>query len=627
MCGICGFSGHPDNELLHKMGNAIKHRGPDDEGYYSDGRMNLCSRRLSIVDLKFGGQPVYNEDSSVLAVWNGEIYNHRELTADLKKRGHDFYSDHSDSELIVHLYEEYGTDFVQKLNGMFAIALWDRKRERLLLIRDRMGIKPLFYYYSGTQIVFASEIKSILLHPAYEKEINPAGIYSYFSFQEVCSPVTAFAGIYALRPGTMLSFSTSGIELSSYFKLSFQPVCTDSFETAVEKTRFLLEDAVKIRMHADVEIGSFLSGGLDSGIVTALASSHTSGSFNTYCLKHEARHPGTLYHKDEDVLCASRIAEQYHTAHTCIPMTAEDMISGIDTVIRAFDQPFAASASTWFLSRRASQDVKVVLSGDGADELFGSYTLQQLAFPMQHFSRMKKQGISAENMDAALLAPFCDNREFLENLYSFCDDSEMLLSYRMLNMTDTDKALFLSEDVFGDFLNKKRTLVQLREIFSGLSGTDALNRSLEYYQATFLPDQVLSYTDALSMAHGLEIRSPFFDYRLVNYVNSLPGSYKIRNGETKYLLKKAAKGFLPDELICRKKEGFIPPIHDWLRFELKEYITDTLSPAAVSRYPFLKADNVSFLLHKYYSAPLENDYLADIIWNLVCFERWCELYI
>lgn len=627
MCGICGFSGHPDDNLLHKMGNTIKHRGPDDEGYYSDGRMNLCSRRLSIVDLKFGAQPVYNEDSSVIAVWNGEIYNHRELTADLKRQGHDFYSDHSDSELIVHLYEEYGIDFVQKLNGMFAIALWDRKSERLFLIRDRMGIKPLFYYYNGTQIIFASEIKSILLHPEYKKEINPSALYSYFSFQEVCSPATAFAGIYALRPGTMLSFSASGIKRSSYFKLSFQPVCTDSLETAVEKTRLLLEDAIKIRMRADVEIGSFLSGGLDSGIVTALASSNTTAPFKTYCLKHEARHPGSLYHKNEDVLFASRIAEQYKTAHTCIPMTAEDMICELDTVLRAFDQPFAASASTWFLSGRASQDVKVVLSGDGADELFGSYTLQQLTFPMQHFSRLKKQGIFAEDMDAALLAPFADRREFLNNLFDFCEGSEILLSYRMLNMTDADKALFLSDEVFGEFLDKKRTLTQLREIFSGLTGTDALNRSLEYYQTSFLPDQVLSYTDTLSMAHGLEIRSPFLDYRLVDYVNSLPGSYKIHNGETKYLLKKAAKGLLPEELIFRKKEGFIPPIHDWLRFELKEYVTDTLSPSSVSRYPFLKADNVSFLLHKYYSAPAENDYLADIIWNLLCFERWCELYV
>ncbi len=631
MCGICGFSGHADDELLDRMGNAILHRGPDGAGCYSDGRMNLCSRRLSIVDLPAGGQPVQNEDSTVFAVANGEIYNYRTLIADLKEKGHDFSSDHSDTEVIVHLYEEYGIDFVQKLNGMFAIALWDRKRDCLYLIRDRMGVKPLFYYYNGTKIIFASEIKSILLHPSYTKRINTKALYSYFSFQAVSSPETAFSDIYALRPGTILTFSASGKKLTRYYTPSFAPVSKDSLPTAIEKIRYLLKDAVKLRLDADVLIGAFLSGGLDSGIVTTLASSMTGQPLYTYCLKHEIKRPGTLYHKAEDAANAARTAESCHTLHTCMPMTASDMISQLDTVIRCFDQPFAASASTWFLSGIARRDVKVVLSGDGADELFGSYPPQQLAFPMQYFSSMQKQGFSAaelsSHMDPVKLAPFSDRTDFLSALYSFSGGSEVRLSYRMLNMTDDDKAWFLSKDAFGDLITEKQTLVQLREIFSSLGGTDALNRSLEYFQTTFLPDQVLSYTDTLSMAHGLEIRSPFLDYRLVDYVNSLPGSYKIRNGETKYLLKKAAKGLLPDELIYQKKEGFIPPIHDWLRAELKEFVTDTLSYSAISRYPFLNADAVQFLLHKYYAAPSENDYLSDIIWNLVCFERWCELYI
>ena len=636
MCGICGFSGHADDALLNHMGNAIRHRGPDGTGCYSDGRMNLCSRRLSIVDPVFGGQPVQNEDSTIFAVWNGEIYNYRELILDLKKKGHSFYSDHSDSELIVHLYEEYGTDFVKKINGMFAIALWDRKVERLFLIRDRLGVKPLFYYYNGTKIVFASEIKSILLHPSYTKKINPSALYSYFSFQAVCSPGTAFSDIYALRPGTMLTFSASGKKLTRYYSPSFAPVSRDSLPTAIEKIRFLLEDAVKLRLDADVEIGAFLSGGLDSGAVTAIASTaSTSGAvtssaaqdkpLRTYCLKHEARHPGTLYRKAADTANSARAAAYCHTNHTCIPMTAQDMIADLDTVIRCFDQPFAASASTWFLAKRARNDVKAVLSGDGADELFGSYLPQQLAFPMQYFSKIKAQNPTSP--DLAKLVPFADRLDFLSSLFDFCKGSEVLLSYRMLNMTDADKGLFLSDEVFGEQIAGKQTLMQLREIFSTLSGTDALNRSLEYFQTSFLPDQVLSYTDALSMAHGLEIRSPFLDHRLVDYVNSLPGSYKIRGGETKYLLKKAAKGLLPDELVYQKKEGFIPPIHDWLHTELKEYVTDTLSRTSILRYPFLKADAVQFLLHKYYAAPVENDYLADIIWNLVCFARWCALYV
>ena len=627
MCGICGFSGHANDGLLDQMGNAIRHRGPDGSGCYSDGRMNLCSRRLSIVDPVSGGQPVENEDSTVFAVWNGEIYNYRSLITELKGKGHLFSSDHSDSELIVHLYEEYGIRFVEKLNGMFAIALWDRNKECLYLICDRMGVKPLFYYYNGTEIVFASEIKSILLHPSYPKKINANALYSYFYFQSVSSPETAFLDIYALRPGTILTFTASGKKLTRYFAPSFSPVSKDSLPTAIEKIRFLLKDAVKLRLDADVEIGTFLSGGLDSGIVTTLASSLADHPLRSYCLEHESRRPGAFYQKEKDTANAARTANACHTIHTTAPMTASDMISELDTVIRCFDQPFAASASTWFLSGRAHSDVKAVLSGDGADELFGSYPLQQLAFPMQYFSQMKANGLSPADMDPALLAPFSDRSDFLANLYDYSGGSEVRLSYRMLNMTDDEKALFLSDEVFGELISKKQTLLQLREIFSSLSGADALNRSLEYFQTSFLPDQVLSYTDALSMAHGLEIRSPFLDCRLVDYVNSLPGSYKIRNGETKYLLKQAAKGLLPDDIIFQKKEGFIPPIHDWLRAELKEFVTDTLSPSAILRYPFLKADAVQFLLHKYYRDPTGNDYLADIIWNLVCFARWCELYV
>lgn len=627
MCGFCGFSGQSDDALLEKMGNAIRHRGPDDFGFYSDNRMNLYARRLSILDLKEGVQPAHNEDSSIIAVFNGEIYNYQELIDSLKERGHDFYSNHSDSELLVHLYEEYGTHFVDKLNGMFAIALWDRKKERLLMVRDRMGVKPLFYHYDGNQILFASEIKSILKHPAYHKEVNPAALYAYFSFQQICSPATAFSGIFSLRPGNMLIFEHGKMNLSSYYSLSFQPVCTDSMETAIEKIRFLLTDSVKIRSKADVEIGAFLSGGLDSGIICALATEQSDTSLRTFSLLHESKHPGNLYHKKEDAYWANEVSNQYHTLHTNTVMSAQDMADHLDAVLQAFDQPFAASASTYFLSQTAKKDVKVVLSGDGADELFGSYLPQQLAFPMQNFARMRQHAIAPADMEAPLLQPFETQKEFLEHLYTFTQGNEVLLHYRMLNMTDEEKALFLSDSYFGNYSKHNTTLAQLREIFALLDGTDVLNRSLQYYWNTFLPDQVLSYTDALSMAHGLEIRSPFLDYRLVNYVASLPGSYKIHKGESKFLLKQVAKNLLPQGLIKRKKEGFVPPIHDWLPHELKEYVTDILSPSAISKYPFLNADSILFLLHKYYAAPLENDRLADLIWNLLCFQKWCELYV
>ena len=609
------------------MGNTLRHRGPDDFGYYSDNQMNFYARRLSILDLKEGIQPAHNEDSSVIAVLNGEIYNYSELIQQLKKLGHIFYSDHSDSELIVHLYEEYGTHFVDKLNGMFAIAIWDRKNDCLLLVRDRMGVKPLFYHYNGNQIIFASEIKSILKHPAYHKEVNPAALYAYFSFQQICSPNTAFSGIFSLRPGNMLIFKHGNLNLVSYFKLSFQNVCNDSLQTSIEKIQFLLKDSVKIRLHADVEIGAFLSGGLDSSLICALAANQSENPLRTFSLLHESKNSGTLYHKKEDAFWANKVSEQYHTFHTTSSMSAQDIADNLDNILRAFDQPFAASVSTYFLSQTAKHDVKVVLSGDGADELFGSYLPQQLAFPMQNFTRMKKNAIPLSGMEASLLQPFESQKDFLTHIYEFSKGNEVLLHYRMLNMTDDEKALFLSDSFFGNYSKDKATLAQLREIFALLDGKDVLNRSLQYYWNTFLPDQVLSYTDALSMAHGLEIRCPYLDYRLVTYVASLPGSYKIYKGQSKYLLKQAANDLLPKTLIERKKEGFVPPIHDWLPYELKEYVTDILSPSAILKYPFLNADSVLFLLHKYYTAPSENDRLADLIWNILSFQKWCELYL
>lgn len=627
MCGFCGFSGRSNNTLLKEMGNTLRHRGPDDFGYYSDNQMNFYARRLSILDLKEGIQPAHNEDSSVIAVLNGEIYNYSELIQQLKKLGHIFYSDHSDSELIVHLYEEYGTHFVDKLNGMFAIAIWDRKNDCLLLVRDRMGVKPLFYHYNGNQIIFASEIKSILKHPAYHKEVNPAALYAYFSFQQICSPNTAFSGIFSLRPGNMLIFKHGNLNLVSYFKLSFQNVCNDSLQTSIEKIQFLLKDSVKIRLHADVEIGAFLSGGLDSSLICALAANQSENPLRTFSLLHESKNSGTLYHKKEDAFWANKVSEQYHTFHTTSSMSAQDIADNLDNILRAFDQPFAASVSTYFLSQTAKHDVKVVLSGDGADELFGSYLPQQLAFPMQNFTRMKKNAIPLSGMEASLLQPFESQKDFLTHIYEFSKGNEVLLHYRMLNMTDDEKALFLSDSFFGNYSKDKATLAQLREIFALLDGKDVLNRSLQYYWNTFLPDQVLSYTDALSMAHGLEIRCPYLDYRLVTYVASLPGSYKIYKSQSKYLLKQAANDLLPKTLIERKKEGFVPPIHDWLPYELKEYVTDILSPSAILKYPFLNADSVLFLLHKYYTAPSENDRLADLIWNILSFQKWCELYL
>ncbi|ABR30375.1 hypothetical protein SU69_02610 [Thermosipho melanesiensis] len=624
MCGIVGFSGKGNPNILKSMNDAIYHRGPDEEGFYQDEFMNLGSRRLSIIDIEKGKQPIHNESKDVWVVWNGEIYNFLTLRNELIEKGHSFYTDHSDSEVIVHLYEEYNLNFVNKINGMFAIAIWDKKNKKLVLVRDRMGQKPLFYTIINGNIIFASEIKAILKHPMVKKEPNFEALNHYFTFKNIPAPFTAFENIYSIFPGEMLIFDVNikKLEHLKYWNIDFSKQNNDKFEEAIYKIRKLLEDSVKNRMVSDVPIGAYLSGGLDSSSVVAFMIRNSNKRVKTFSLGYTT----FLEHKAHDIISARKVAKIFGTEHYEYFMSPDELIEDISKVLRSFDSPFSGAISTFFLTKLISKHVKVALSGDGADELFGSYLAPRLAQPLSYLENIYeklKKGYKLSDKDLNNLRPFENNIEFLEKLYLYSKGSLEKWKYKILLFKDEEKRLLLNPKIFK--FNKFNSYELLSKDVSNLKALDPLNKVLELEWKTLLPDQVLAFVDFLSMAHSVEVRSPFLDYRLVEYVASLPGSWKIKKGIIKYILKEALKGILPKEIINRKKEGFVLPVFWWIKRELKPFVMCHLNKSSLKKSVF-NFEYINKLLSEYYNNKNNDFQLAAKIWNVVSFKIWWDLY-
>lgn len=620
MCGICGFTGQPDEQTIKKMTNLIYHRGPDEDGFYSDQQVSLAMRRLSIVDIYSGHQPVHNEDKTIWVVFNGEIYNFEYLRDSLGKKGHRFYTDHSDTEVLVHLYEDYGLDFVKELNGMFAIALWDIKKETLILVRDRMGVKPLFYASTGGNLVFGSEIKSILAYPDYKKEVSYAGIYHYFSFKNVPSPLTAFDGIFSLMPGEMLTYSKGDIKKTRYWQIDFSKPNNLSAAQIKDRVFSILEDAVKIRMNCDVPFGAYLSGGVDSSAVVAMMSRFMDQPIKTFTLGYE----DDFQNKAADLHFAREVSKAFNTEHHEYIMSFREVPDQIDKVIEAFDQPFSGTISTFFLSKLIRDNVTVALSGDGADELFGSYLTHRLAQPMDYFAKVYDKyrlGQLDEN-DKLLLKPFEDNLEFLESLFVQSQGDPIRWRSQLLTFTEKEKSHILSDEFLAHVGNES-SQDYISSYFDYGTAEDPLNRILEVDWHSLLPDQVLAFVDFLSMAHSVEVRSPFLDYRLVEFVATIPGHLKIKNGNVKDILKESVEAILPEGVTKRPKEGFVLPIFNWLRGPLRAYVGEILSEEKVNQHGFLKYNVVSDLVDEFMNG---NIGLAAKVWNIMMFQVWWNRY-
>jgi asparagine synthase (glutamine-hydrolysing) len=609
MCGITGFTGHPNRVVLERMTESLRHRGPDSDGYWEGSGISLAMRRLAIIDVETGQQPVFNEDNTVAVVFNGEIYNHVELRTKLLRAGHTFSTDHSDTEVIVHLYEEFGLDFLHHLNGMFAIALWDSKQRKLILARDRLGIKPLYFAAVGGDLVFGSEPKALLGHPAVSASPDFASVHHYLSLKNVPAPRSAFRDIEQLRGGELAVYDGRTVERQRWWRADFSQQSALSEADAAGHIRELLHDSVRLQMRSDVPFGAYLSGGVDSSAVVGLLATIGGRKLKTFTLTYDDDFPN----KENDRVFARMVAERFGTEHHEHLVTFEDLPEKLEHIVESFDEPFSGVISTYFLTQSIADHVKVALSGDGADELFGSYLAHRIAEPLHAYSSGQRDlaARSASPGDFARLAGIAGRG----------DEAAQRMGLYLID--DAQKHSLYSPEMAAA-VGGVRTEDTIRDILNDCQSTDPLNRALYLDQETLLPDQVLPFVDRLSMAHSVEVRPPFLDHRLAEFAATLPGSMKIRGGRVKHILKEAVKDLLPPELLARPKEGFVMPINEWLLGKLKPYVEATLSPGRLARHGLFRISAIQALLREHYSGVANR---GNQIWNLLMLQLWWERYV
>jgi len=586
MCGICGFT-WPDTFLGEKCTREIRHRGPDQSGVFAAEGITLGHRRLSIIDLsEQGRQPMTNEDGSLQLVFNGEIYNFVELRETLIKQGHRF-SSQADSEVILHGYEEWGDDCLQHLRGMFALALWDRNQQRLLVARDRLGIKPLYYYHRAGRFAFASEIKGLLAIPEIPREVNRQALYDYLGYEFVPSPATMFAGIYKLPPGHLLEFSQGRLDVRPYWDLTFTSNWTAPDE-AVEALRDLLRDTVRLHLISDVPLGVFLSGGLDSSTLVALMRSLGVTPLRTFSIGY----PDPSF---SELPYAQMVAERFETDHQVL-MIPEVTSEDLEAAVWHLDEPMTdLSALPLFLvCREARKHVTVCLSGEGGDEIFAGYDRFR-ASKFDHYYRRLPEWLREKIIYRALerLPDQPQKKGAINVLKRFIEGSHLPLEgghlrWQYFGSPDWEKFLFKEEfrqavsmDPFGP----------IRAHQDRCPATDRLNREIYLDLKFVMPDSVLMKVDKMSMAHALEIRVPFLDHRVVEFAAGLPSDWKLKGFETKAIFRKALKGLLPETIVGRGKQGYSLPIKNLLREGLKEYMVARLNESPIIRetmhLPFL----------------------------------------
>jgi len=613
VCGIAGVFGKADPATVEMMLRRIAYRGPDDEFLVSGPRFTLGARRLSIIDVEGGRQPLSNETGTVWAAQNGELYNFPELRPALEAKGHRFRT-RSDTEIIPHLYEDWGAEFPSRLLGMFAIAVWDDARECGLLARDHTGKKPLYYLPRPGALYFASEIKCLLAVRDYERRLNPVAVHHFLSYKHVPDPDTAFEGIQSLGPAQTLSWSArDGVRVSTYWSLDWAPDPDwdrmDEEEIAL-RVAASLKEGVRRRLLSDVPIGFYLSGGVDSSFSTALAATLSPGRIKTFTLTYDS--DSTTPGKDEDQRWARAVARQYGTEHHEERLSAGSFAEEFPRVLRHFDQPFSGVVSPYFLSRLIGRHVRVALSGDGADELFGSYLSHRLAPVIAEY---------LERGAAVLDRPsFRDNRKLVE---AIADRDPAKWRARLAVFSEAEKCLLYTPD-FAAAVGAASSDAHLAGYFARGTAADPLNRILEAEFRGIFPDQVLAFVDRLSMAHSLETRTAYLDRDFVELAASLPGRLKIRDGENKYILKHAAMPYLPAALISRPKEGFVMPVNQWLMSDSGGFTGRVLHPDRVRAAAMVRPAAVEALVARFQGGDTS---LANRVLSLIALHVWWEDYL
>ena len=618
MCGISGiFHLDPrariDELLLHRLNAAIAHRGPDDDGFYVNGPVGLANRRLSIIGLADGRQPIANEDGTVWTVYNGEIYNYPELRAALEQKGHRFRTS-TDTEVIVHAYEEHGADFVERLNGMFAIALWDDRRRRLLLYRDRLGEKPLYYTVTRGRLVFASELKALLQDPSVGRAISPEALRAYLTFQYNPDRQTIFRDVVRLRPGTVLEATAAGVVERVYWEVPAEPGPAWPEERYVEALRELLRDSVRRRLLSDVPLGAFLSGGVDSSTVTALMTGITDRPVQTFAVGF--RVPGAY----DESAHAERVARHFGADHRTLVVGSMDVEHLLPRTVYHLDEPIAdyAAIPTFLLSEFARRHVKVVLTGEGADELFAGYPHYRFASLLRHYERLPRGARRLLGALGGRLAP-PKMAKALE-----AGGFDPVAGYRRM------KAVFRPEEMerllapaAGAAPNGHDGLELFRTLFRRGQRLDPLNRYLLADLSTWLPEDLLMKVDKMSMSVGLEARVPFLDHRLVELVAGMPSQLKWGR-EPKHLLRRAAAGLVPDVVLHRPKHGFTLPLDRWFRAECRPFAEELLLGTRARARGLFDARAVARIWQAYL-AGRHGAFMQ--VWVLLNFEVWSRVFL
>ena len=626
MCGITGFvrsDGAPvDRDVLARMNETIRHRGPDEDGFHLSDGVGLAMRRLAIIDLKSGQQPIHNADRTAWIVYNGEIYNYRELRKDLESRGHRFYTD-SDTEAIVHAYDEYGTDCPKYLRGMFALAIWDERDKSLFLARDRVGKKPLLYAQVNGQLVFGSEFMALLQHPDVSRDVNYEAIHHYLSFICVPAPLTAYRSISKLPPGHSLLWKNGQIKLERYWQIDFSNKISIDEDEAGERVVDLLRDAVRVRLMSEVPLGAFLSGGIDSSAVVALMAQESSDRVKTFSIGFEEQDFSELHH-------ARRVAEHVGTDHHEF-IVKPDAMEILPTLVEHYGEPYADSSAipSYYVSRETRKHVTVALNGDGGDECFAGYERYAAMNVAQRYVKLLPAAIRngvIKNLAHALPQaqsrknPIRKAQRFLEA----ASLSPVQRYLRWISAFDEQAKLQLYSDDFRHETAAFSTIGFIEPWFAKANGAGIVDASLLTDTMTYLPNDLLVKMDIASMAVSLEARSPFLDHHLMEFAASLPERLKLRGMTTKYLLKRVLKKFVPEENLTRAKMGFGIPEGQWFRGSMKTFLCDTLlSEKALSRGLFDR-DKVRQIVDQHVEHKVDHD---QRLWSLLMLELWFERFI
>ena len=601
---------------------AMVHRGPDDEGYYFGKTIALGMRRLSIIDLITGHQPMTNEDESVWVVFNGEIYNFPELRAQLLNKGHRFAT-RSDTEVIVHLYEEEGEDFVQQLNGMFAIALWDTKRCTLILVRDRIGIKPLHFLNSPQGVVFSSEIKSIL-QTDYQREIDYDSLSRFFTFEYIPAPATIFKGIQKLLPGHMLVARDGNLTIRPYWDIHYSDMSSPPMDeqSCLDGLYQRLKSSVKRRLISDVPLGVFLSGGIDSSSITALMSEVADSKIKTFAI-------GFKEESFNELEYAKIVAERFQTEHQEFVVESNLVKELVPTLIKYLDEPLADASiiPTFIISKLARQYVTVALAGEGGDELFAgydTYKAYQVARMYRKVPRIVRDSLVKKIVHRLPASKKRLSFEFkAKKFISGIDYPPEIANIVWWGAYNPQEKAKLFSESFTAKLNED-VFAPVAFHCANTQAVDTVDRLGYLDLKLYLQDDLLVKSDRMSMANSLEIRVPFLDHTFVNFATAIPSSLKLKGLRTKHILRKAMHGILPPEVLSRKKIGFDIPLGVWIRHELREFVMDILSPDSMKRHGYFNHGHIDTLLKEHFQGAHNR---RQLLWPLIIFQFWYSHYM